>query len=59
MFLKPVRSKIPAKNNKCLPLAPIAVEILFIFSLKIKRLQRKAGTIPQKMPNVFAPKNNN
>ena len=24
-------------------LAPIAVEILFIFSLKIKRLKRKAG----------------
>ena len=29
-------------GNECL-LAPIKVEILFIFSLKIKRLQRKAG----------------
>jgi hypothetical protein len=29
-------------------LAPIEVEILFIFSLKIKRLQRKAGIAPKK-----------
>jgi hypothetical protein len=29
-------------------LAPIEVEILFIFSLKIKRLQRKAGNSSKK-----------
>jgi hypothetical protein len=31
------------KIHKRYHLAPIAVEILFIFPLKIKRLQRKAG----------------
>ena len=29
-------------------LAPIKVEILFFFPLKIKRLQRKAGLAPKK-----------
>jgi hypothetical protein len=33
------------KKTKRHLLAPIEVEILFIFSLKIKRLQRKAGRI--------------
>jgi hypothetical protein len=34
-------------GNECV-LAPIKVEILFIFPLKIKRLQRKAGLAPKK-----------
>ncbi|MBU2062358.1 MAG: hypothetical protein KKH44_10980, partial [Bacteroidetes bacterium] len=33
------------KRTKHHLLAPIAVEILFIFSLKIKRLQRKVGRV--------------
>jgi hypothetical protein len=37
------------KESKHLSLAPIAVKILFIFSLKIKRLQRIAGLMtPEK-----------
>ena len=34
-------------------LAPIKAEILFIFSLKIKRLQRKAGDSSKKKKNSY------
>jgi hypothetical protein len=34
-------------GNECV-LAPIEAKILFIFSLKIKRLKRKAGLAPKK-----------
>ena len=36
------------RKAKCLPLAPIEVEILSFFSLKKKRLKRKAGHYFQK-----------
>ena len=42
--LKRTAGLIPAENAKSFPLAPMAVKILFIFSFKIKRLQRIAGT---------------
>jgi hypothetical protein len=45
------------KNAKSLSLALIVVKILFVFSLKIKRLQRIAGTIFTKMPYAVASKN--
>jgi len=38
-------------------LAPIEVKILFFFSLKKKRLQRKAGRCLLKWLNVSAPNN--
>ena len=38
------------------PLAPIEVEILFVFSLKTKRLERKAGIWFYSQPKRFAPK---
>jgi hypothetical protein len=44
------------KKAKSFPLAPIAVEILFIFPLKIKRLQRIAGRFLQKKTALSAPK---
>jgi hypothetical protein len=47
------------KKIKYLSLAPIEVKILFIFPLKIKRLQRIAGPMTPKKPNLSAPKINN
>jgi len=52
-----IKTQDDGKRAKCFSLAPIEVEILFIFSLKIKRLQRKAGTMSLKMPDLSAPKN--
>jgi hypothetical protein len=40
-------------ENECV-LAPIKVEILFIFPLKIKRLQRKAGLAPKKKTAIVS-----
>jgi len=37
-------------------IAPIEAEILFVFSLKTKRLQRKAGTVFVKKHGFSAPK---
>jgi hypothetical protein len=43
-----------ARQKKALAaaIAPMAVEILFVFSLKTKRLQRTAGLASQKQNNL-------
>ena len=43
------------KNANSFYLAPMAVEILFFFSLKKKRLQRTAGIWFKQMPKRLAP----
>jgi hypothetical protein len=43
-----------SKVQKVYCLALIKVEILFLFSLKRKRLERKAGKWIPKMPEPFA-----
>ncbi|PXY47155.1 hypothetical protein DMB68_08410 [Flavobacterium hydrophilum] len=47
------------KKAKYYPLAPIKVEILLLFSLKSKRLQRKAGRCLLKKTNHSASKISN
>ncbi len=46
------------KKAKYFPLAPIGVKILFVFSLKTKRLQRIAGPMPAEKAKSFCSKNN-
>ena len=44
------------KKAKSLPLAPLSVEILFVFPLKTKRISTESGTIFPKTAKSFCSK---